>query len=616
MVTTTQEREAKRSLALHYMEDLLYDNLLSTGVAAKSADLAAFLEQQGIKVDIKFIRLSLADSPRFMVEDRRWNIGLRGEIRRPFAGLVEFALHEYGKPMPIAALRNEMALVMRRPLEFFEELLARSLGDQEKYFQTAAEEWGLRDWLLDTDYRDEEELFMRNFFFTQADAKAALDELLDTRMATDQPADQMAIKLLRKAMHPVDHRLLSIALWKLRDGDVNSEELYEQLRTDERTLLLSGGHWALAEWQEEWVGDLKKLSKRAEKLEDLPWLEEDVEEKGFSISDQDIKETVSFSKKQRRAVRIREILERIFEISSGSSRWDTAAVVIAETLAKDGRLIRVGAQSWMLPAYVPKVDKVPKALLIEERKRAEDETDAELEDEGLDGGLAAWVHDPRYEDIGEEEEVEVSREKQQPKGEIRQVVLYHHMKAGTLKLRKTDQRFYPTEADPACLGFRDEEADNDLEVWVNRQIGLLFGLDAWYEDRQLEPGDIFTITRTDEADDYLVANTGENDPLLVISPARQKILRSLKKAAAEKNWPTFEIMCRIMADYEKGIPFMTLWAEANVVRRIRKRVIASNLSSYHCFSQRPAGNDNWVFDERRVSLGRKKTKRHFVRAAG
>ena len=44
MLTTTQQREVKRNLAIHYMEDIIYQHLLLSGVAAKSVDLATMLE--------------------------------------------------------------------------------------------------------------------------------------------------------------------------------------------------------------------------------------------------------------------------------------------------------------------------------------------------------------------------------------------------------------------------------------------------------------------------------------------------------------------------------------------------------------------------------------------
>ncbi|MCJ7822297.1 MAG: hypothetical protein MUQ26_04330, partial [Armatimonadetes bacterium] len=64
---------------------------------------------------------------------------------------------------------------------------------------------------------------------------------------------------------------------------------------------------------------------------------------------------------------------------------------------------------------------------------------------------------------------------------------------------------------------------------------------------------------------------------------------------------------------EKGMPFMAVWAGVNVIRRTTRRVVASNVASYHCFYQRPANSDVWVYDERKVSQGRKKTKRKYQR---
>jgi hypothetical protein len=50
----------------------------------------------------------------------------------------------------------------------------------------------------------------------------------------------------------------------------------------------------------------------------------------------------------------------------------------------------------------------------------------------------------------------------------------------------------------------------------------------------------------------------------------------------------------------------------SVVRRTTRRVVASDLTSYHCFFQRPAGSDTWLYDERKVGQGRKKTKKKYI----
>jgi len=101
--------------------------------------------------------------------------------------------------------------------------------------------------------------------------------------------------------------------------------------------------------------------------------------------------------------------------------------------------------------------------------------------------------------------------------------------------------------------------------------------------------------------------------MAAISDERLKALNKLRRAAAKEQLSVLEIMQRVLAGCEKGLPFMTVWAEVNVIRRTTRRVVASNLASYHCFYQKPANSDMWVFDERKVTQGRKKTKRKFVR---
>ncbi len=92
-----------------------------------------------------------------------------------------------------------------------------------------------------------------------------------------------------------------------------------------------------------------------------------------------------------------------------------------------------------------------------------------------------------------------------------------------------------------------------------------------------------------------------------------KQLDAIRKEATKGKWSVFRLMQEVFAAHEGGIPFMTIWAEVNVVRRTTRRVVASDLSSYHAFTQRPTGSDLWFFDERKVSQGRKKTKKRFIR---
>ena len=46
---------------------------------------------------------------------------------------------------------------------------------------------------------------------------------------------------------------------------------------------------------------------------------------------------------------------------------------------------------------------------------------------------------------------------------------------------------------------------------------------------------------------------------------------------------TYDIVRRILDHYRKGVSFLTLLTEVNLVRRTPRRLVASILSGYHAF---------------------------------
>ena len=598
--------KVRKPFAVQYLEDLIFELMLNTGTAAKSRELAAELEET-VKLHPKFLRKTLYYSDRFDTEDRRWNLALRTATHLPFEGSIEYALRSYGKPMSLAALRNEMALVHRRPVDFFDPLLEDTLRGHPKYLALPDGRWGLQEWVLDAFDK-----FLDYARPGQAELRPVVDKLLDTRMDPEQPAVEMAVKTVRRAEEPLGSRVLSYVIWRLKEGDLDPVAFFEECRQEPRLLLLSGPMWGLQEFVGGYHQELKRRSRRAEKEEGVEWAEEEEPEGPIVITTTDLEEVHKLLRRRKAPQTARALVEAVFDYSPGSRRFQDCVEALSSGLGLDSRFLRVGRQTWALPEMMPKhMDKVPAALLPV-TEPAQDEADLELDDEGLEEVLASWVHDPRYEDFGEEQEIEIGPE-QQPTDELRYVLLYDHWKAGTLKVRVCDRRFYPSEADLICATFVDKETGKPYPVWLSYTTSLLYGLGDWYAARELQPGSVFTVTPGTEADQYLVSYSGDVDPLVALSPERVKDLLKLKREAGKESWSVLRIMQRLAADHPKGLPFMTLWAEVNVVRRTARRVVASNLASYHCFYQRPQGSDVWVFDERKVSQGRKKTKRKYLR---
>jgi DNA-directed RNA polymerase delta subunit len=610
--TKKAAEKPRRSAAVHYLEDLIFEVMLNTGQAAKSREVASMLEET-VKLHPKYIRKVLQASERFGQEDRRWNLALRTATQLTFEGSIEYTLRSYGKPMSLPAIQNEMAMIHRRGVEFFDALLTETLAGRPKYWQAPDGAWCLREWLLDTSESDPDRCFLRNFFLEAAEVRPVVEGLADSRMSPDQPLAELAMKFIRRIGEPVSNKVLSYATWRLRDGDLDPVAFFQACRQDPRLLMLSGVDWGLQEFVEGYFEELKRASKRAEKEEDAGWAEEEEPEGPVVLTPTDLEEALKHLRRRKRPQPATALVEALFEYAPASRRFQESVDALVSALSLDSRFVRVGRQTWALPDMMPKhTEKVPDELLPVTPAAREDEVDAELEDEGLEPVLVSWVHDPRYEDFGEESEIEISTD-QQPTDELRYVLLYDHWKAGTLKVRVSDRRFYPSDSDLVCANFVDRETRKSYPVWLSYTSSLLYEMGEWYAARKLMPGAVFSVTQGTVPDEFILSVSGESDPFCALQADRIKALVKLGKDAAKEGWSVFQIMQKLLGSHPEGAPFMKLWAEVNVVRRTRRRVVASNLGSYHCFYQKPANSDNWVFDERKLTQGRKKTKRKFVR---
>jgi len=76
-------------------------------------------------------------------------------------------------------------------------------------------------------------------------------------------------------------------------------------------------------------------------------------------------------------------------------------------------------------------------------------------------------------------------------------LLYPHLKVGTLPLTPRFQRFFPTayEAPRIRFMFVDRETKDKFPGWVVRSEGYIFGLQAWFKERELMPGSIVRVSK-------------------------------------------------------------------------------------------------------------------------
>ena len=155
-------------------------------------------------------------------------------------------------------------------------------------------------------------------------------------------------------------------------------------------------------------------------------------------------------------------------------------------------------------------------------------------------------------------------------------------------------------------------AEKKSDVWVNRDTGLIYGMDKWYAEEMPESGAVFNLEKTSKADELKFVYNNATDPLVFIAPNRIQELDELAAEAQENDLSTFDLMTRIMPYHRKGSAFVTLFTEVNLVRRTTRRLVASILSSYYAFYQKPK-SALWHFDVKKEDQGFKKAKRKYVR---
>ncbi|KPJ64689.1 hypothetical protein AMK68_00920 [candidate division KD3-62 bacterium DG_56] len=600
--------------AFQYVEDLLLGVMLDRPLPAKTAELAMALPEE-LGATPRLLRKVLANSEKFLMRERRWDLALRELTERTVDGSLEQALRWRGMPMSLRSLCNEMALLHQQSVEGFEEALPKLLRSRDKYFQTPGGDWGLSEWLLAAEPgEDEESVFLRNFFFETETAQALVEKCLASGASARESARNAAVKIVEAIGEPVPHKILSFALWRLHQGELDSKALYDELLEEDRLLAMSPGRWALASDTEKYRRALARAAKRIEEEEpeELPDMGGEI-----AVMPADLDEIFGLMEENLRPYNVAELAELIFEVSPGAKGYRKAAKALNDALAAEERFEKIGQNSWSLPQLMPdEIWELPPSLMVMrlDPSRLEDpEADAELSDDGLEGNLAELVHDSFYEDFGEEADAAI-KVKDMPDTEITIPVLYDHLQAGTLKVRKMDRKFWPSGA-PAVFANVFDDQDERLGLWVNLHDGLIFGIADWYRKRGVKPGHLLHFEKTERADEYRLTYRGDADKYVALDEARIESLRALAKEAEEESLSVFDVICRLLAEHRKGLHFYALWAEVNLVRRTPRRVVASDLSAYHCFYPRPPQSGNWVYDERKVSQGRKKTKKKHIKKA-
>ena len=621
MVTSIAIAPSKETLAIHYLEDLVYDYVFSEVEPISTPKVIGMLgdkktyNQQGI-------RQLLSKSRRLTYIDRRWHLVARHRLRRkPTEGILRAVLEAYGKPLSVELIAREFSILHSRPEERFRNVLEDLLPSlSDEYVFVGKDLVALQSWFLELP-EDPETPYDAVLSLEDSAAMDALYEAGDNPLREDEESLVDYVGRLNSVLEgPVSNTLLGYLLWKERAQLFHPTAGFAELVQTPGLMLLSGCLWCGEELVTELKGTLaktfearRKTAKGGEKPLDIATIMTEDDGRREAISDSELAQVNSTLAATPEGMSLEEIVSSVFEFAPEDEDFKPLAFSLVDGLEKTAGLQSVGEYRWAMSRNIPdEILSVPEVLEIEEVPvvSAEgEEIDVELTDEGLEGGCLDFVRDPKYEDWDDAGEAEATEA--QVKDESTWTLPHHHYQAGTLFVRSTNRGILP--AAPRIYTARASYLDDqEYTLWLNNELGLVFGLKNFYHEYCLPSGAVFHLKKGEREGELILEYDGESDPHMTVQDNRLTELLALRQRAREAKFSVLDILQEIMPRHAAGARLATLFTELNVVRRTRRRMLASILSAYHCFRAKTQKEELWVYDARKVSQGMKKVKRKYL----
>jgi len=594
-----------RQTARRYLADQAYRRLLGTAQPAKLRQVMKAVEVQGVTT--RLLRDVMSESGRFECVDRRWAPAVRyGDTHRPFERVLTEVIQAAGVPTHLDALANEMAQVFGRAVDHYQQSLPRMLSDKERFFRID-DSYGLTSWLLIPTSDAEDDIIFDNFI--SEEQVAEFGELCPAaKWKADKIADTAA-KAVKDCKEAIPVKILALMAWRELGEDFDASDFYSQVLSDDRIILLSDQRAYPASIAKEWTGALKAM---AEELAALPMEPEEEEAEGpVTVTDTDKEEIVSMIL-DRGSASSEELLDAVLEVGPDESAYAGALESLNQALHDDERVMYIGDNRWSRVIVFPEeVKLVPESLVVPEVPVFEtpegDVYDQELEIDGFEGDLKSAIYDPLAEDVTDEDP---ARTMYQPNGDSQRCVLkYHHKTEGTFPMCQINPDFFGTEPEIIPVVLIDE--GKRKQAFVNNSTRLVYGLKDLYKGITEVSGAAFYIDKTATAGEYRFRYDSEIDDQVGIDTGRSLELLDLRGRYESQDMPIFDVIVEIL-QHKPGMTFAQLVNEVNIVRRCSRLLIASVLSSYHCFTTK-GKSGQWRYDEKKRSQGFNKTKRKYVK---
>jgi hypothetical protein len=580
----------------------------------------------GTELFLGLVRRILRECDLLILLGRRWDFRWRREAATaPLGGLVTTLLRLKGIPMTAEELADLLAPYRQQPTAELVEKIASFLRTRlgQTSFITSDGRFGLMEWLPQVEGLEVAEAKEAEFW-----QRTEFADWLIAQTPDEADALRAAIGLLDAAAMPLTYREVLFALWAKGKGQRELIPLLEEL------LRLSSLRWLAMGYcvtEAGWARALQLLAEQSQALQasaqqrvrhlDLDRLLQSPpspKEPSVHLSQEDADELAAWLKEQPVPVPLERLVEQVLEVLPLDPDFVPTLRAVAHLLRSDGRFAELGSHCWWLAEKRPEgVEELPPVLVPPPPPplpaTLEGQFDLVLPKDAIDEDLRQFVEDPTYEEVGEEEDA-VMPTALKPTRRLDIPVLYPHLTAGTLKVRRIDCPFFPEEPALQFL-LATDESGREVPLWVNLSLGLCFGLKEWYERQGVTVGGLVRLERA-KSGQVSLRWTHRHDRWLSIPLARLDELRRFAAHETVRQAPLIVLLQSLMAQHPQGVHFLRLWSELNVLRRTTKRMLASLLCAYPMFARIPNQAGFWTMDFNKIGEGVREEKRRWLTAQG
>ncbi len=599
--TTIKPEEA---IARSYADRLILEKLSQMEAAVKLGELADKLSEAGI--GLAAVRSLMASNPDvFAYHERRWIPAARLNSQgRPIAEIMRAILESFGAPVATSTLIDEVARAQHADPATVEAMIRRVIDAHQGFVEVSDERVGLLSW----GFVAKDETFARALALNKV-SQEDFDAVEAKIGKIDFRSEGWATEVLKHA--PINIKSAGAVVFsKLNSDDPRSALMFDS-EAVYREFFAVPGYVYNSDGTFMTEADAKGLVSTALKLAQKLTPSIDVDDAApLEFKADDVAKMIKKITSSEKTTTAIKLLEEFFEITPGSKTFPDDLVNIINTLTASKDVEWVGGDRFRKagdhPEYIMEVPEpfqfVPSGVLDEEGE----EVDVELTDDGLNSSLRKLLQHPLALDVLDED-IQPAL-KNQPES-IRLVLKSIHRELGTFPLAQVPTGWMEGNPKIQEAMFIDP-AGRELQVWINHEARLMYGLIDWWLDQPIESGAVFTLTKTLSPNVFEFEYLDQPDPVVYISSQRMEELRTLGAESEGKS--TLDLLIETMSHWPKGADYLTILAEINVARRTSRRLVASLLSSYQCFYQR-SGSPVWHFDAKKVDQGFDKSKKKFIK---